>query len=160
MYILNYYTKQRHISPFLWLIVFCERQYPLGISGQQERSIPDGSIEASSRLSSLYDPKYARLRGSRSWCGTKTSNVKIWVDLEKLVTVSGVATQGSKHGRVIGYNISYSYDIKVWYGYPSNAIFQVWLFQVYVLLYCLTKNPFFKIPKLPLQMPKFCSSSH
>ena len=44
----------------------------------------------------------------------------IKIDLEKLASISGIATQGYENDVVTEYAIRYSYDAKKWYGYPNN----------------------------------------
>jgi hypothetical protein len=52
-------------------------------------------------------------------------NQWVRVDLGQVVSISGVATQGSQYGKVTAYKIRYSYDGRTWYGYPNNASLQV-----------------------------------
>ena len=72
-----------------------------------------------------FEAKYARLRDKDSWCAKRRSNEKLSVDLGQIVSISGVATQGSKRGKTTEYRIYYSYDGGIWYGYPGNINPQV-----------------------------------
>ena len=101
---------------------YCRKSHPLGLS-YQVQNIPDTSISASSDpVSSLSN---ARLRSSNSWCGKDSPNQWIKIDFEQVLTISGVATQGSGFGKVEKYKMRYSYDGQTWYGYPNNASLQV-----------------------------------
>ena len=72
-------------------------------------------------------PKNARLRNNiiEYWCARRRSNQKLSVDLGQIVSISGVATQGSIGGKITEYRIYYSYDGRMFYGYPSNISPQV-----------------------------------
>jgi hypothetical protein len=109
---------------FCFCSAYCRKPHPLGLSSQAEHGIPYQSITASAETSS--SASSARLRNSRSWCGAKSKpNQWISVDLGQLASISGVASQGSRRWKVTEYKIRYSYDGRIWYGYPSNTRLQV-----------------------------------
>ena len=56
----------------------------------------------------------------------------ISIDLGQLASIRGVATQGGKPGKVTKYKIRYSYDGRIWYGFPSNTSLMVRIFMVFV----------------------------
>jgi hypothetical protein len=130
----------KSIFPFCFCPGYCRKTHPLGLSSQV-KDIPDNSITASSQLLTKFHPSNARLRKLDYWCAKKRPNEKLSVDLGKFVSISGVATQGSRPGKTTEYRIRYSYDGRIWYGYPNNAslvpvrfgmltIFYLFLFQL------------------------------
>ena len=77
-------------------------------------------ITASTELS-LNPARFARLKSKDYWCGKKLPYQTVSVDLGKIVTISGLATQGSDRGKATSYKLRYSYDDRSWFGYPSNT---------------------------------------
>jgi hypothetical protein len=118
--------------PFSFYLEYCRKPHPLGLS-YQLKDIPDESITVSS---ARVPSKHARLwdDSELSWCGFKLPNQWIRVDLGQVASISGVATQGSKYGKVTEYKIRYSYDGQLWYGYPNNASLKVSLRFVFIYL--------------------------
>ena len=97
----------------------CRRPYPLGVS-YQSKVVKDNKIKGSSEVDG-FESFHARLRyPDKSWCADVGKKVKISIDFEKLVSISGVATQGYKGQVVTEYAIRYSYNAKEWYGYPNS----------------------------------------
>ena len=99
-------------------LAYCRKPYPLGLS-KQVNVIPNVIITASSNLN--FRPSHGTLRDPEYWCGKKNPNQSMSVDLRKLVTISGIATQGGGPGKTIEYEIRYGYNGTVWYGYPDNT---------------------------------------
>ncbi|XP_048579514.1 uncharacterized protein LOC5502674 isoform X2 [Nematostella vectensis] len=85
--------------------------------GLMDDVIPDSAMSASSGSASA-----GRLYGNSSWCSTSSSvSEYLQVDLGGVMTVSGVATQGS-HGEekwVKTYNLQYSGDGTRWLTYDA-----------------------------------------
>jgi hypothetical protein len=105
----------------------------LGLGRQQEK-IPGESIKVSSVSDS--NVEYARLRyHKKCWCAIEKPKQTISVDLGQLVSISGVATQSCKYGKVTEYKIRYSYDGRTWYGFPSNTSLMVRIFMLLYLLF-------------------------
>ncbi|CAB4024809.1 Hypothetical predicted protein [Paramuricea clavata] len=92
--------------------------------------IPDNAITASSIYPhAQYNPSYARLKkasSSCSWTPTGQGRVGSWlqVDLGKLTTVTGIATQGTCYGAnewTTSYSISYSTEGNTWSFYVQSG---------------------------------------
>ena len=84
----------------------------------------DFRITASSELSS-HNATYSRLYGTDGWCSSSPSLPQyLQADFNKIVTVTGVATQGDKKrdNRVTSYLIRYGYDGKTWISYGAGQV--------------------------------------
>ncbi|CAB4043542.1 Hypothetical predicted protein [Paramuricea clavata] len=90
--------------------------------------IPDDAVTASSTISSGYKPSYARLTrvgSSCSWAPPAAGRIGSWlqVDLGKVTTVTGIATQGSCDSKewVKSYSVSYSNEHNSWTPYEESG---------------------------------------
>ena len=95
-------------------------------SFKNERFQPtkDFTITASEELSS-HKARYSRLYGTDGWCSSSASLPQYFqADFNKIVTVTGVATQGDKKrdNRVTSYLIRYGYDGKTWISYGAGQV--------------------------------------
>ena len=76
------------------------------------------SVTASSQLDGGHTPEDSSLYGSSSWCsnGDASSPQYLQLDFRKVVTVSGIATQGDavENKWVTKYAVSYGYDEQSW----------------------------------------------
>ena len=95
-------------------------------SFKNERFQPtrDFTITASSELTT-YKALYSRLYGTHGWCSSSASLPQyLQADFNKIVTVTGVATQGDaqRNNRVTSYLIRYGYDGKTWISYGAGQV--------------------------------------
>ena len=95
-------------------------------SFKNERFQPtkDFTITASSELTT-YKALYSRLYGTHGWCSSSVSLPQyLQADFNKIVTVTGVATQGDnrRDNRVTSYLIRYGYDGKTWISYGTGQV--------------------------------------
>ena len=84
----------------------------------------DFTITASSELSS-HTASHSRLYGTDGWCSSSVSLPQyLQADFNKIVTVTGVATQGDaqRNNRVTSYLIRYGYDGKTWISYGAGQV--------------------------------------
>ena len=98
------------------------------------------TITASSEVSS-YRADHSRLYGIRGWCSSSVSLPQyLQADFNKIVTVTGVATQGDalRNNRVTSYLIRYGYDGKTWITYGAG---QVNLQHVFIYVCICFKGP-------------------
>ena len=84
-------------------------------------------IRASSILDNAHKASFSRLYGAASWCSSLASAPQyLEVDFRKVVTVTGVATQGdatsSSDKWVTSYAISYGYDKQTWINYAAGQV--------------------------------------
>ena len=82
------------------------------------------TITASSELSS-HKATYGRLYGTDGWCSSSPSLPQyLQADFNKIVTVTGVATQGdaTRDNWVTNYLIRYGYDGKTWISYETGQV--------------------------------------
>jgi hypothetical protein len=100
--------------------------------GMESGKIPDSAITASSFYSSNHKPSNGRLNkdiGYCAWTTTRGGRVDSWfqVDLGKLATVTGIATQGSCKANewTTSYSLSYSTNGQSWTAYKSAGITKV-----------------------------------
>ncbi|XP_068725986.1 uncharacterized protein [Montipora capricornis] len=78
------------------------------------------SVTASSELDDTHKEGYSRLYGIKSWCSKIVSPPQyLQFDFGKVITVSGIATQGDDvvDKWVTSYGISYGYDGRSWLSY-------------------------------------------
>ena len=143
-------------TAILFLSTACEE--PLGM---QYGFIPDSSINASSTLSAAYAPKYGRLhsvftaRGGGAWCSGKTdSNQYLQIDLPKVMTIAGIATQGrqsadSSKSWIIKYKIWSKHESGLFVEYTEFGNQKVgrslWTFPFFSFLQSSKFSIFFKI---------------
>ncbi|XP_068677378.1 receptor-type tyrosine-protein phosphatase T-like isoform X4 [Montipora foliosa] len=81
------------------------------------------SVTASSELNATHTQAYSRLYGITSWCSRVTSPPQyLQFDFGKVITVSGIATQGDNvvDKWVKSYGISYGYDGQSWLSYDGG----------------------------------------
>ncbi|CAB4040679.1 Hypothetical predicted protein, partial [Paramuricea clavata] len=105
--------------------ISCTDPKPLGM---RSGKIPDDAVTASSTISSGYKPSYARLTrvgSSCSWAPPAAGRIGSWlqVDLGKVTTVTGIATQGSCDSKewVKSYSVSYSNEHNSWTPYEESG---------------------------------------
>jgi hypothetical protein len=87
------------------------------------------AITASSTYSNLYEPSFARLTredSSCSWAPTDSGSSGSWlqVDLGRLTTVTGIATQGTCYNHIEwakSYSVSYSTEPNSWTPYEESG---------------------------------------
>ena len=75
-------------------------------------------------LSNANNAPKGRLYGSGSWCSATLSKSEyLQVDLGKIVTVAGIATQGdpTANNWVTQYTVKYSMDGSTWADYKGDA---------------------------------------
>ena len=81
--------------------------------------------KASSELTNSHRAIYSRLYGQASWCSASAS-LPQYLDFNfgKVITVSGVATQGDNwmDKWVESYSVSYGYDGKTWLKYSAGMV--------------------------------------
>ena len=85
----------------------------------------DVGAEASSELKNSHRAIYSRLYGLTSWCSASVAPPQ-YLDFNfgKVITVSGVATQGDNRMDkwVESYSVSYGYDGKTWLKYSAGMV--------------------------------------
>ena len=84
----------------------------------------DFTITASSDVSS-HRAYYSRLYGTHGWCSSSVSLPQyLQADFNKIVTVTGVATQGDnrRDNWVTSYLIRFGYDGKTWISYGTGQV--------------------------------------
>jgi len=80
-------------------------------------------MTASSELDDRHRAGYSRLYGIKSWCSSSVSPPQyLEANLRKVITVTGIATQGDNEVDkwVTSYTISYGYDKRTWFYYASG----------------------------------------
>ena len=87
---------------------------------------PPISVSASSQLDGSHMPEDSSLYGSSSWCSDvhAFSPQYLQFDFGKVVTVSGIATQGDAADDkwVAKYAVSYGYDEQSWLPYAGGQV--------------------------------------
>ena len=97
---------------------------PLG----NEEGVPSRpfSVSASSQLDGSHTPEKSSLYGSSSWCSSAVASSPQYLqfDFGKVVTVSGIATQGDAVDNkwVTKYAVSYGYDEQSWLDYAGGQV--------------------------------------
>ena len=82
-------------------------------------------MTASSELDSRHRAGYSRLYDITSWCSSSVSPPQyLEADFRKVLTVTGIATQGDSvvDKWVTSYAISYGYDKQTWFRYASGQV--------------------------------------
>ena len=86
----------------------------------------DLGIVASSKLDGGHNSGYSRLYGVTSWCSSLSGPHPHYLqfDFRRVVTVTGVATQGDAVNDkwVKSYTISYGYDNQTWISYAAGQV--------------------------------------
>ena len=89
-------------------------------------SSPQFSVTASTELDASHMAEDSSLYGSSSWCsnGDASSPQYLQFGLRKVVTVSGIATQGDAvdNNWVTEYAVSYGYDEQFWLDYAEGQV--------------------------------------
>ena len=84
------------------------------------------SVTASSQLDSSHRPDDSFLYGPSSWCSNPTASSPQYLqfDFGKVVTVSGIATQGDAVDNkwVTEYAVRYGYDEQSWLDYDGGQV--------------------------------------
>ena len=84
------------------------------------------SVTASSQLDDSNSPDDSFLYGTSSWCSNPTASSPQYLqfDFRKVVTVSGIATQGDAVDNkwVTKYAVSYGYDEQSWLDYAQEEV--------------------------------------
>ena len=87
---------------------------------------PQYSVTASTELDGSHMAEDSSLYGSSSWCsnGDASSPQYLQFDFGKVVTVSGIATQGDAVDDkwATKYAVSYGYDEKSWLDYAGGQV--------------------------------------
>ena len=87
---------------------------------------PQFSVTASTELDNSHMAEDSSLYGSSSWCskGDASSPQYLQFDFGKVVTVSGIATQGDAGDDkwVTKYAVSYGYDEQSWLEYAEGQV--------------------------------------
>ncbi|XP_074611781.1 uncharacterized protein LOC141866213 isoform X2 [Acropora palmata] len=85
---------------------------------------PQFSVTASTKLDNSHKAEDSSLYGSSSWCskGDASSPQYLQFDFRKVVTVSGIATQGDNRDNkwVTEYAVRYGYDEQSWLDYAGG----------------------------------------
>ena len=82
-------------------------------------------MTASSHFDNTHKAGYSRLYGITSWCSSSVSPPQyLEADFKKVITVTGIATQGDDvvNKWVKSYTISYGYDGQRWFNYASGQV--------------------------------------
>ena len=83
------------------------------------------SVLASSELDNDHSEGWRRLYDRKSWCSKVSPSIEyLEFDFGKVITVSGVATQGDnvEEKWVTSYAISYGYDGQSWINYNGGQV--------------------------------------
>ena len=87
---------------------------------------PPFSVTASSHLDGSHTPVHSSLYGSSSWCSNRDASSPQYLqfDFRKVVTVSGIATQGDNRDNkwVTEYAVRYGYDEQSWLDYAGGQV--------------------------------------
>jgi len=85
--------------------------------------IQSNQMSSSSHVDSTHTPSHGRLYGDTSWCSTTSSNTEyLQINLGKIVTLTGIATQGDRtmDKWVETYTFNYSMDGNLWTTYRGG----------------------------------------
>ena len=98
----------------------------LSLGNEEGVTSPPLSVTASSQLDGSHTPVHSSLYGSSSWCGSRVASSPQYLqfDFGKVVTVSGIATQGDavENKWVTKYAVSYGYDEQSWLDYAGGQV--------------------------------------
>ncbi|XP_031549733.1 EGF-like repeat and discoidin I-like domain-containing protein 3 [Actinia tenebrosa] len=86
--------------------------------------IQDSQMTSSSHIDNNHTASHGRLYGSSSWCSGNSNDTQyIQINLGKVMTVTGIATQGdhTMDNWVKTYTISYSMDGNLWNTYKAGG---------------------------------------
>jgi len=93
-------------------------------------------MTASSELDGRHRAGYSRLYAITSWCSSSVSPPQyLEADFRKVITVTGIATQGDTEVDkwVISYVISYGYDKRTWFNYAGGQV-RLHMIRFFILL--------------------------
>jgi len=123
---IRFYPVTNHNNKALRVEVYGSKQGCLSSVGNEEgvASTRPFSVAASSQLDGGHTPENSSLYGSSSWCsnGDASSPQYLQFDFRKVVTVSGIATQGDAGDNkwVTKYAVSYGYNEQSWLDYVEG----------------------------------------
>ncbi|XP_015774649.1 PREDICTED: venom prothrombin activator omicarin-C non-catalytic subunit-like [Acropora digitifera] len=122
---IRFYPEDFNRNKALRVEVFGSKQACFSSLGNEEGvTSPQLPVTASSQLDGSHTPFHSSLYGSSSWCssGVASSPQYLQFDFGKVVTVSGIATQGDAVDNkwVTDYAVSYGYDEKSWLDYAGG----------------------------------------
>ncbi|XP_074611771.1 uncharacterized protein LOC141866210 isoform X4 [Acropora palmata] len=121
---IRFYPEDFNRNKALRVDVFGSKQACFSSLGNEEGvTSPQFSVTASTELDGSHMAKDSSLYGSSSWCsnGDASSPQYLQFNFGKVVTVSGVATQGDAGDNkwVTKYAVSYGYDEQSWLEYAE-----------------------------------------
>ncbi|XP_067027507.1 receptor-type tyrosine-protein phosphatase T-like isoform X2 [Acropora muricata] len=94
------------------------------VGNEQGAPSPSFSVTASSQLDGSHRPDDSFLYGTSSWCSNPTASSPQYLqfDFGKVVTISGIATQGDAVDNkwVTKYAVRYGYDERSWLDYDGG----------------------------------------
>ncbi|KAK3755604.1 hypothetical protein QZH41_017598 [Actinostola sp. cb2023] len=94
---------------------------PFGV--EKGGTIQSNHTSSSSHLDSTHTASHGRLYGNTSWCSTTSSNTEyLQINLGKMMTLTGIATQGDRtmDKWVKNYTFNYSMDGNLWTTYRGG----------------------------------------
>ena len=96
------------------------------VGNEEGVASPPVSVTASPQLDVSHRPENSSLYGSSSWCSSGVASAPQYLqfDFGKVVTVSGIATQGDAVDDkwVTKYAVSYGYDEQSWLDYAGRQV--------------------------------------
>jgi len=111
-------------AKFLFCLYFSACSSSLG--NEKGVTSPQFSVTASTELDGSHMAEDSSLYGSSSWCsnGDAFSPQYLQFDFRKVVTVSGIATQGDAVDNkwVTKYTVIYGYDEQSWLDYADGQV--------------------------------------
>ncbi|XP_068725970.1 receptor-type tyrosine-protein phosphatase S-like isoform X4 [Montipora capricornis] len=121
---IRFYPVASNNRKALRVEVYGSRQGCLSTVGNERDVNPRPfSVTASSELDATHAQGYSRLYGIKSWCSKVVSSPQyLQFDFGKVITVSGIATQGDNvvDKWVTHYGVSYGYDGRSWLSYNGG----------------------------------------
>ncbi|XP_015759656.1 PREDICTED: receptor-type tyrosine-protein phosphatase F-like, partial [Acropora digitifera] len=121
---IRFYPVSFNRNKALRVEVFGSKQSCLSSVGNEEGVLSQlFSVTGSSQLDSSHRPDDSFLYGPSSWCSNSTaSSPHLQFDFGKVVTVSGIATQGDAVDNkwVTEYAVRYGYDEQSWLDYDGG----------------------------------------
>ena len=96
------------------------------VGNEQGAPSPSFSVTASSQLDGSHRPDHSSLYGSSSWCSNGDASFPQYLqfDFGKVVTISGIASQGDAVDNkwVTEYAVRYGYDEQSWLHYDGGQV--------------------------------------